>query len=512
MRSAAPSSPKHPFLRRLIVERPLWILGCLSLVALGLIAWNTNRTLSNLVEAQALLDAQRHSELVTEFRSLYTSEVVDRVRPKGIHVVHDYLEHDGAIPLPATLSMLLANRVGGSESGLNSRLYSPYPFPWRTDNSAWSSDFGQRAWAALNADPSRPYMSFEEHGGQPLLRYATADVMRPACVDCHNQHPDSPKRDWRVGDVRGVVEIAVPLNQARAVATAGLVQTATLMAVMVFCGLVFLYYVLRHLQAANAELLRHQDNLETLVRERTRELEASQQQLLTKERLAALGRLTATVSHELRNPLGTIRTTIRSVQSQLDVEQPKLKRMFDRLDRNIVRCVRIIDDLLAYTRIGKLEKQAVELDTWLSTFVEDMQIPAEVELTLDLHARVRLQLDPRRFGQAVQNVVQNAYQSMTQRPEPDCACQLRIAAQTTERRVEVVVTDTGPGVPPEDLEHIFDPLFSTRSFGIGLGLPLVKQILELHDGGVEFESRPGSGCVVTLWLPLPTEEDANAPE
>ena len=115
---------------RLLSERPLIVLAVLSIAAGVIIVGHIDRLQSNLVEEQALQTAKLLTTALTEFRSLYTSDVVERVRPIGVTVSHDYKETEGAIPLPATLSMALGNRIGAQGAGVETRLYSAYPFPY----------------------------------------------------------------------------------------------------------------------------------------------------------------------------------------------------------------------------------------------------------------------------------------------------------------------------------------------------------------------------------------------
>jgi hypothetical protein len=137
--------------------------------------------------------------------------VVARVREHGIDVTHDYQGKPKAIPLPATMSVELGKRIAGRGAGMQVRLYSDYPFIFRTGGGP-KDDFEREALAQLRRQPDRPFYRFEDYNGRPSLRYATASRMRASCIDCHNSHPDSPKRDWKEGDVRGAFEVIFPVN------------------------------------------------------------------------------------------------------------------------------------------------------------------------------------------------------------------------------------------------------------------------------------------------------------
>lgn len=182
------------------------------LFSLSGLTWHLQHVFSQQLHNATLKNAQLYTDALSEFRSLYTSEVVLRARQHGMTISHDYQDDPQAIPLPATMSMLLGSRLGEQGAVLRTRLYSPYPFPWRAQEGGLRDSFAEQAWQALQADPERPFYRFEEQGDQLVLRYATADRMRAACVDCHNKHADSPRRDWQVGDLRGVLEVDQTLD------------------------------------------------------------------------------------------------------------------------------------------------------------------------------------------------------------------------------------------------------------------------------------------------------------
>src|SRR5215470_7810820 len=116
---------------RLLYERTIAVLLLLFCLGMGCMLWYVSRLQSNLIAAIALQDASLYAQALTEFRTLYTSEVVETIRPRGIEVTHDYMTHAGAIPLPVTLTILLGKRISAHEAGAQIRVYSPYPFPSR---------------------------------------------------------------------------------------------------------------------------------------------------------------------------------------------------------------------------------------------------------------------------------------------------------------------------------------------------------------------------------------------
>jgi len=254
------------------------------------------------------------------------------------------------------------------------------------------------------------------------------------------------------------------------------------------------------------QLKHHQLHLEELVRERTAKLEKAQETLVRSERLAALGQLTATVSHELRNPLNAMQPSLYIIRNQIDPGDTSIIESVERIDRNLKRCDRIIDELLDFTRITSLQLAEVNLDDWIKSVIGELDIDPKIKIEWDLNLTgLSLRLDPERMRRAVTNVVVNACQAMLFKEEDspgDSANILTIRTRNTGQRLEVNILDTGPGIPPGNREKVFEPLFSTKNFGVGLGMPIVKQIMELHRGGVDIESEPGKGTTISLWLPL----------
>ncbi len=252
------------------------------------------------------------------------------------------------------------------------------------------------------------------------------------------------------------------------------------------------------------ELRRHRDHLEALVESRTAQLKAAQDELIRKERLATLGQLNATVSHELRNPLAAIRNSLYPIAEKARDKGLGIESAIDRIERNVTRCDNIITELLDFTRIQKLEYKNVNIDDWLATdVIRELQITDGVQLRERLESHVDADIDPALLRRAILNVIENARQAMqTSERGASKPPVLTIASTTTDSSFNVIIGDTGPGIDPEIREHLFEPLYSTKGFGVGLGLPLVKQVVEQHGGKVAITTEVGQGTEVTLTLPL----------
>jgi signal transduction histidine kinase/DNA-binding LacI/PurR family transcriptional regulator len=255
---------------------------------------------------------------------------------------------------------------------------------------------------------------------------------------------------------------------------------------------------------AEKELKRYRDRLEELVVERTRELEKAQAELVRQERLSALGQLTATVAHEIRNPLSTVRSSVFSIGDAIERdEMERVERALQLAERNIVRCDTIISELLDYTRDRLLQKKPTLVDAWLDRVLDEMTIPKSIALFKELHTNAEVPIDSEHLRRAIINVVENAIDAMREKGTVAEKSRLTVTSQVSDSRLEIKISDTGCGISDEVINRVFEPLYSTKSFGVGLGLPIVKSIMEQHDGGVEISSQVGKGTTVTLWLPIP---------
>jgi len=253
--------------------------------------------------------------------------------------------------------------------------------------------------------------------------------------------------------------------------------------------------------ANDTELERYRLQLEELVEQRTVQLHQAQESLVQKERLAVLGQLTTTVSHEVRNPLGTVMNALFLIRDEAETHDlQSLMRPLELAERNVQRCDSIISELLDFSKRRSTQKAFLEVGGWLAQLLDEMVWPAEVACHREIQAGVTVLADAERLRRAVVNVLTNALQAL----EGGAAGppRLEILLRQQDGRCEIVVRDNGPGMSPSILARIFEPMFSTKNFGVGLGVPIIKNIMEDHGGGVDYQSVPEEGTTVTLWLPL----------
>jgi len=275
---------------------------------------------------------------------------------------------------------------------------------------------------------------------------------------------------------------------------------------------------------AHAELDALVATLEQRVEERTHELREAQAQLVQTEKLASLGKLSASIAHEINNPLSGILTYAKLLSRKLRTGVPDVEGVHAALqqlalvERETQRCVTIVRNLLDFARQREPSFQVVEVSRVIEealSLLEHRMAMQDVQVTREFAPVPAVRADFGQLRQAFVNVLINACEAM---PGGGTLRVLTREVALSEagnggplsatgkpgppsRFAEVVITDTGQGIPPEHLSNIFDPFFSTKEKGTGLGLSVVYGIVEKHGGKIAVESRVGRGTTVTLRFP-----------
>lgn len=263
--------------------------------------------------------------------------------------------------------------------------------------------------------------------------------------------------------------------------------------------------MLETIETQSHVLMDANQRLEKTVSERTAALQEAQENLLRKEQLATLGQLTGTVSHELRNPLGTIQSSVDVLRSHLQNCPENIDRPLQRIVRNIRRCEVIINELLDYSRGAPPDFVSTKVVPWLREIVSTYPSHGKIHLDVAMQDNTMADMDAERMRRAIINVLDNAMQACIERETSDHGdedCHINVGLDCSDERIRIDIKDTGVGMSESVIHKAFEPLFSTKAFGVGLGLAIVKQILEQHAGSIEIVSKHGAGTVVTLWFPI----------
>ncbi|PVE41579.1 hypothetical protein H663_016450 [Limnohabitans planktonicus II-D5] len=235
--------------KQLLLRWPMQWLGA-GLLAMGLwMVLYTYQSSERVVRQYATDSAAAHAASITQFRNFYAQELVPLAVQGGMEITHDYKQREKALPLPATLAIDLGHYLSKVDGGTQVRLYSAQPFPWRLADQQLDS-FQQQALQHLKARPDEPFVREEIMHGVRVLRFAQADRMLPKCVSCHNSYPGSPRTNWKEGDVRGALEVILPVSQWQLASTEVLNRTFSILLALLMGGLLMIWYSVRRLRGA----------------------------------------------------------------------------------------------------------------------------------------------------------------------------------------------------------------------------------------------------------------------
>ncbi|MGH7668754.1 MAG: sensor histidine kinase, partial [Gemmatimonadaceae bacterium] len=239
------------------------------------------------------------------------------------------------------------------------------------------------------------------------------------------------------------------------------------------------------------------DHLEDQIARRTTELRDAQAELVKQERLATLGQLSSSVGHELRNPLGVMANAVYFLDATIASPHPKTTEYLGILRQQIALSEKIVSDLLDFARVKQPQREVVAIRALIGDQLQRVTLPDSVHLDRDGVSTCEVLVDPVQIGQVLLNLLTNAVQAME---ETGGTLALRTTA-ATNGTVRLVVRDTGPGITAEHLPKIFEPLFTTKARGIGLGLSVSRSLAQANGGDISVVSHPGDGATFTLELP-----------
>ncbi|MGA1974420.1 MAG: PAS domain S-box protein [Conexivisphaerales archaeon] len=247
---------------------------------------------------------------------------------------------------------------------------------------------------------------------------------------------------------------------------------------------------------AEDELKSYSVGLEKKVKERTEELEKTNQLLVQSERLAAIGSLAAQVAHDLRNPLTAINTNLFYIKNVLPGDLgDKVGDSIGSVERAVEHSSKIIDDLLQYSRATDLNTERLDFGSALEQFADGLDLPRSVKLVRNLEAGAFIDGDLAKLKRVFQNLVSNAVEAMPS------GGTLSLSVRADADKVVAEVADTGVGMDSTTLRQLFNPFFTTKAKGLGLGLAICQRLVEAHGGKINISSEEGKGTSAVITLP-----------
>ena len=524
------------------IPAPSWLLLAFAGLGLSVTGYSLSEVGERTRKAAAIQNAMILSQSVRVFRTLYSEEVVSKLDAHGLKATHESGSEPGSFALPKDLSLRLATEIGAGDLEATTKLYSPYPFPWNTDKGL-PDEFSAKAWAQLSADPTTPVQKYETRGDRIFLRYATADTLDKSCIGCHNSYPGTPRHDWKAGDLRGVLEVNLPLD--RQIASAGL---WTFQGVYLFSFLSALFIVVAGLsvlasQRASRTALRESrryqmtsNELQDAIVERElaeKENRHLENQIQHAQKLESFNLMVGGIAHDFNNLLLPIVANTDILRERIDTDPVSLE-VLDEVDLAATKASDLCSQMLTYSgKSGPTERVPLDLSNLLEETGRLLKAslgPAcklEADLCQDLPL---IEADQVQISQIALNLIKNASEAIgdtggTIRLRTGRAG-LPIGCEATDTRrhpfkengfrsstdlpknhastpgVFLEVADDGIGMSAETVGKVFDPFFSTKFTGRGLGLAAVQGIVRSHRGSIVINSEPGSHTVVRITFPV----------
>jgi len=456
----------------------VFILALVLILGSGYVLWRSYQDANQINRVSAIQDAERFASSVALFRTYYSKTIVPKAKEAGLNITHDFKNQANALPLPATFTKDFGEFLEAKNNDYQVRLFSDKPFPWRTNTQL--DDFERWALEELSSSSKASVSRVEAVNGTPMLRFAKADKLTESCVTCHNNYPGTPKTDWQIGDLRGVLSISRPLASFESAAQESLKQSFLLMLVLILGMLALLFSVLRRLRTS---------------------LKISNEALDSTNRLGELkSEFLANMSHEIRTPMnGVIGMTEMLLESKLTADQRNLTKTVHESAESLLV---IINDILDFSKIeaGKLavSPQTFQLMPALEAVMDLLADDAEkkqLNLALFVAKDVPQDIvtDSGRLRQILINLLNNALKFT------DHGYVILEVTTTANDSIQFEIKDSGCGIPEEAQRNLFDAFSQvdgthTRAHGgTGLGLAICDQLVKLLGGELKLNSKPNEG-------------------
>ncbi|MEK7274358.1 MAG: ATP-binding protein, partial [Candidatus Desantisbacteria bacterium] len=236
------------------------------------------------------------------------------------------------------------------------------------------------------------------------------------------------------------------------------------------------------------------------IKMQARQIREKEAQLIYAERMATAARIAGESAHEIKNPLAVIKAGLYYLKYILPENNEAQQTIF-KMDEAVQRAVAYFDDLLHFFRPPRLEKSRTNINEMIKKALDKLpdEVLANIEVQQELSSSLPdILADSERLGQVVINLIKNAAESMA----GVRGKRLGIKCEQKGEFIKIIVSDTGKGIPEEDMDRIFDPFFTTKGKGTGLGLAICQRIIEAHDGRIEVASKMGEGTTFVVRLPI----------
>ena len=540
-----------PFFQNNLRFKIIFPLSLIMAVMLAVLSFSIPILVERNAEQHAIHTALNSLTQLKILRAYYTKNVVKKVQEFG--VLTPAIKHLGEpdkIPLPATMIHDLSQLFDESGSKLN--LYSAYPFPNRQHITL--DPFQQKAWLELSENPNQIISAVNNKNNHTVLRVAISDQMQiQACVDCHNNHPLTPKTDWQLGDVRGVLEMSIDISSQLALAkTLSLWIISCMLAASILLIVIFYFLTSKiteqvsnisqgmiALGKGNYEIEVPQDSttlethqmytafklFKTALLER-QDLE-EQQKIFETEKVNSLGRMVASIAHDVNTPIGIGVTATSFLQDEIELLAKKFasgeleEEDFENflassqssitiLTRNLSSAADLIRSFKQVS-VDQMSEQAREvlISEYFKEVIHSM-LPktkrAKVTVDLDCVEDRTCFIYPGFLSQVITNLINN---SIIHGFADQNTGLITLVVSVQDDEVSIQYRDDGIGISDDILPKVMEPFFTTKrdEGGSGLGLSIIHNIVtQKLNGHIKLTSGLGKGLTVDISFPvLPTE-------
>jgi len=231
------------------------------------------------------------------------------------------------------------------------------------------------------------------------------------------------------------------------------------------------------------------------------EMKECQKMLLNDEKINVISKFASVIAHELKNPLSSMKNISYYLIRTVKQEDPKGKHMMEMLSSEVDRADRMISDFSDIARAKKIAKTAANVSQLVETTLDEIKLVSAaapegaIELKKEIEPGIEANIDAERIAQVLKNLIKNAVYAVGEKG------QILVSLKMVGEYFELSVKDSGKGIEPETLEHIFEPMFTTKNKSLGLGLTVVKEVIAAHDGKVDVETEKDKGSIFRLFVP-----------
>ena len=268
-----------------------------------------------------------------------------------------------------------------------------------------------------------------------------------------------------------------------------------------FNSLVLVAWATLEMFQRNQQLISQQQRLQKLFATRTHDLEEARSELMQHQRYQVLNTMGSAISHEIKNPLAALNNDLTLLKLNLGNSQSDIPLPIERMQRTLLRIDNTVSDLSDFSRRQSIDKQTIELSKWLNELIADTEITEMLDKSIvhmDIEVDLKANFDPELMRRAIVNVIENSTLAIANQLRGE----LRLEAYSTDSHVVISLSDNGPGLNADDIDKLWEPLVSGRNLGLGLGLPIVRDIVHLHFGSVKLDNKhTEDGAIVTFTLP-----------